>query len=314
MRFVAWFIVIVLPLTLVLGIARSNEIRVVSKSPWSIALKHLARDRSALVGLWLIGAFALFAALAPWLAPHSPEELLDITTLHRQPPSGDFLFGTDPYSRDVLSRVIFGTRVSLGIALLAVFLSVTVGTAYGAIAGFYGGRTDGVMMRFIDAALSIPRILLLLAILALWGRVSLLTLVLILGLTGWFGVSRIVRAQVLTLRQQEWTLAARALGARDNRILWRHILPNTLSPVIVAATLGIGNLIILEAGLSYLGMGVQPPTPSWGNIIQDGSGSVATLWWLSVFPGLMIVLTVMAFNIVGDGLRDALDPRQLPSP
>ncbi len=313
MRVAAWFLVIVLPAATVLLLARSRELRALRGSPWAFALGRLARDRGALAGLWLIGVFAIFAVFAPWLAPHAPAELLDIAALNNLPPSSAFPFGTDPFSRDVLSRVIHGTRVSLGIALLAVTLSITVGTAYGAIAGYYGGRLDGVMMRAMDAALSIPRVLLLLAILALWGRVSLITLVLVLGLTGWFGVSRIVRAQVLVLRKEEWALAARGLGARDPRILWRHILPNTLSPVIVAATLGIGNLIILEAGLSYLGMGVQQPVASWGNIMQDGSGSVATLWWLSVFPGLMIVLTVMAFNIVGDGLRDALDPRQLPS-
>jgi len=312
-RGVAWFLVIVLPAAAVLVIARSRELRSPHESPWAFALGRVARDRSALAGLWLICVLATFAVLAPWLAPHAPSELLDMATLKSLPPSSAFPFGTDPFSRDVFSRVIHGTRVSLGIALLAVTVSITLGTAYGAIAGYYGGNLDGVMMRAIDAALSIPRVLLLLAILALWGRVSLTTLVLVLGLTGWFGVSRIVRAQVLVLRGEEWALAARGLGVRSTRILWRHIIPNTLSPVIVAATLGIGNLIILEAGLSYLGMGVQQPTASWGNIMQDGSGSVATLWWLSVFPGLMIVLTVMAFNIVGDGLRDALDPRQLPS-
>ncbi|MGI9078611.1 MAG: ABC transporter permease [Gemmatimonadaceae bacterium] len=313
MRVVAWFLVIVLPAAIVLVLARSRELRSLHASPWTFALGRLARDRSALAGLWFIGVFAIFAIFAPWLAPHAPTELLDIATLDNLPPSAAFPFGTDPFSRDVLSRVIYGTRVSLGIALLAVILSITVGTTYGAIAGYYGGRLDGVMMRIIDAALSIPRVLLLLAILALWGRVSLITLVLVLGLTGWFGVSRIVRAQVMVLRGEEWALAARGLGARDPRILWCHILPNTLSPVIVAATLGIGNLIILEAGLSYLGMGVQQPVASWGNIMQDGSSSIATLWWLSVFPGLMIVLTVIAFNILGDGLRDAIDPRQLPS-
>ncbi|MBA3556980.1 MAG: ABC transporter permease [Gemmatimonadaceae bacterium] len=313
MRVVAWFLVIVLPAATVLVIARSRELRSLHESPWAFALGRLARDRSALAGLWLICVLASFAILAPWLAPHAPTELLDIAVLNSLPPSSAFPFGTDPFSRDVFSRVIHGTRVSLGIALLAVTVSVTLGTTYGAIAGYYGGNLDGVMMRAIDAALSIPRVLLLLAILALWGHVSLTTLVLVLGLTGWFGVSRIVRAQVMVLRDEEWALAARGLGVRNTRILWRHILPNTLSPVIVAATLGIGNLIILEAGLSYLGMGVQQPTASWGNIMQDGSGSVAMFWWLSVFPGLMIVLTVMAFNIVGDGLRDALDPRQLPS-
>ena len=166
------------------------------------------------------------------------------------------------------------------------------------------------MMRAVDAALSVPRLLLLIAVVALWQGVPLPALVVLLGTTGWFGVSRQVRAQVLALRGQEWAHAARALGAADLRVLVRHILPNALSPVIVAATLGIGNVIVLEAGLSYLGVGVQPPHPSWGNIIQEGYSNMTRVWWMSVFPGLAIVLTVMAFNVIGEALRDALDPRE----
>ncbi|HEU4643647.1 MAG TPA: ABC transporter permease, partial [Gemmatimonadaceae bacterium] len=188
---------------------------------------------------------------------------------------------------------------------------VTVGTAWGAIAGYVGGRVDAVMMRIIDAALSVPRILVLIAILVLWGAVPLPQLIVLLGLTGWFAVSRLVRAQVLSLREQDMVLAARALGARDGEILRRHILPNVLSPVIVAATLGIANLIVVEAGLSYLGIGVRPPTPSWGNMIQDGAELLASAWWVSFFPGIAMVITVMAFNLAGDGLRDALDPHQV---
>jgi peptide/nickel transport system permease protein len=206
---------------------------------------------------------------------------------------------------------VYGARISLSVACLAILLSITVGTAYGTIAGYVGGRTDAVMMRVIDALLSIPRILMLLAIFALWGRVSLGALVLILGLTGWFATSRLVRAQVLSLKTEEMVVAARALGARHRRIVWRHILPGVTSTVVVAATLGIGNVIILEAGLSFLGVGVQPPTASWGNMISDGASNVAGLWWMSLFPGLAIVLTVMAFNIIGDALRDALDPREI---
>lgn len=260
-------------------------------------------------------AFLLFlylvALLAPWLAPFAPDLQQDIIGLRSQAPNAAHLFGTDVYSRDVLSRVIYGARVSLSVAFLAVLLSTTVGTAYGAIAGYLGGRVDSAMMRIIDALLSIPRILILLAIFALWGRVSLGAIVLILGLTGWFGTSRLVRAQVLALKAEEMVVAARALGARNRRILWRHILPGVTSTVVVAATLGIGNVIILEAGLSFLGVGVQQPRASWGNIIADGISNVAGMWWMSLFPGLAIVLTVMAFNILGDALRDALDPREI---
>ena len=282
-----------------------------SGGPWATALNRLRRNSPGMIALSFLMFVVTVALFAQWLAPFDPNRHLDIIALASQPPSGDYPFGTDIYSRDVLSRVIHGARISLSVALLAVLLSITVGTAYGAVAGYVGGRVDGVMMRIIDALLSIPRILVLLAIFALWGRVSLGALVLILGLTGWFTTSRLVRAQVIALKTEEMVVAARALGARHRRILWRHILPGVTSTVVVAATLGIGNVIILEAGLSFLGVGVQAPTASWGNIISDGISNVAGLWWLSLFPGLAIVLTVMAFNIVGDALRDALDPREI---
>ncbi|HEX5436290.1 MAG TPA: ABC transporter permease [Gemmatimonadaceae bacterium] len=286
---------------------RAPDVR--AASPWRATLSRLSDDRVAMTALALIIALYTVAVLAPWLAPYSPAAQPDIIALKGQPPSLHHLFGTDQYSRDLLSRVVYGARVSLTVALLAILVSATVGTAYGAIAGYYGGRVDGFMMRLIDAALAIPRILLLIAVLALWGGLPLPYLILVLGLTGWFGVSRIVRAQVLSVKERDMVVAARALGASDPHILWRHVLPNVLSPVIVAATLGIGNVIVLEAGLSYLGIGVQQPLASWGNIIRDGSSQIATLWWISLFPGLAIVLTVIAFNLIGDGLRDALDPR-----
>ena len=257
-----------------------------------------------IVGLYLI------AILATWLAPFDPIVQPDAVGLQNLPPSGTNLFGTDHSSRDVFSRVLHGTRISLGVALFATVVAVTVGTAYGAIAGYAGGRVDAAMMRLVDALLSIPRILLLISVLALWGTVPLPALVAIIGGTGWFGLSRLVRGQVLALTRQDFVASARALGADGPRILVRHVLPNVISPVIVAATLGIGNVIMLEAGLSYLGVGVAQPRPSWGNIIHDGADQIATLWWVSLFPGLAIVLTVMAFNMLGDGLRDALDPRQ----
>ena len=252
----------------------------------------------------------LVALFAPVVAPYAPNAQPDIVGLARVGPSLAHPFGTDTFSRDVLSRVIFGARVSLGVATLAVLLSITVGTAYGAIAGYAGGPLDSLMMRVIDALLAIPRVLLLILALALWGQIALPSLILILGLTGWFGTSRLVRARVRTLAIQDFAIAARALGARDGRVLWRHVLPNALSPVLVAATLGIGNVIVLEAGLSYFGLGVQPPHASWGNIIQDGSDTIARGWWIALFPGLAMLVTVLCFNIVGDALRDALDPRE----
>jgi peptide/nickel transport system permease protein len=306
-----WLFAVAVAIALSAFVARSWSRAGVSGGPWGAALARLRRDRGGMMAFRLLLFLALMALLAHRLAPYDPIEQPDPVGLASRAPYQEHLFGTNIYSRDVLSRVVYGARISLSVACLAVLLSTTLGTAYGSIAGYVGGRTDAVMMRIIDALLSIPRILVLLAIFALWGRVSLGALVLILGLTGWFATSRLVRAHVLALKTEEMVLAARALGARNRRILWRHILPGVTSTIVVAATLGVGNVIILEAGLSFLGVGVQAPTASWGNMITDGVSNVAGLWWMSLFPGLAIMFTVMAFNIVGDALRDALDPREI---
>ena len=311
MTLAKWLLAVAIAVSIAAVLARAWRNLGASGGPWGAALSRLRRDPPGMLALRFLIFVVVIAALADWLAPFDPNHQIDIIELASRSPSIAHPFGTDVYSRDVLSRLLHGARISLSVACLAVLLSITVGTAYGAIAGYAGGRVDAVMMRVIDALLSIPRILVLLAIFALWGRVSLGAIVLILGLTGWFATSRLVRAQVLAVKTEEMVVAARALGARNRRILWRHILPGVTSTVVVAATLGIGNVIILEAGLSYLGVGVQPPTASWGNIISDGSSNVAGLWWMSVFPGLAIVFTVMAFNLVGDALRDALDPREI---
>jgi peptide/nickel transport system permease protein len=256
---------------------------------------------------------AIVAAFAQFLAPYDATLQLDIVRLNRKPPSLAHPFGTDPLSRDVLSRVMVGGQLSLAISVLAVTLSATISTVYGAVAGFYGGWIDAVLMRIIDAFLAIPRVLLVIAAAVICGPLSLPALVVIIGATGWFGVSRIVRAEVLSVVGRDHIIAARALGASDRRLLFAHVLPNVLSPIIVASALGVGNVIILEAGLSFLGAGVQPPQPSWGSILYEGRVDVPGLWWMSVFPGLAVVGTVLACNVLGDALRDALDPRQLPS-
>ena len=281
-------------------------------SPWRRTGARLRADTGAMLALYAVLALAVIALLAPFLAPHNPIHQLDVQALKSLGPSSQYPMGTDQFSRDLLSRVLHGARVSLAAGTLAALVAVTVGTAWGAAAGWMGGRADAGMMRLVDVAMAVPRVLLLIVIAALWGGLSPVALVLLLGLTGWFGTSRLVRAQVLQLREREFVLGARALGADGSRLLVRHVLPNALSPVIVAATLGVGNAIAVEAGLSFLGLGVQEPWPSWGNIIALGSSDVGTLWWISLFPGLAIVLTVMALNALGDGLRDALDPRQLP--
>ena len=248
--------------------------------------------------------------LAPWLATHDPIEIL-AQTLVNHPPSRELIFGTDYAGRDIFSRVLYGTRLSLTIALLATVISVIVGTAYGLLAGFSGGALDAVMMRLVDAFLAIPRIVLLIAVGTLWAPLSLGALVLILGLTAWFPTSRLVRAEVLSIKERDVVAAARALGARDLAIVRRHILPNVLTPVIVAATLGVAGVIINEAALSYLGIGIPDPTPSLGNIIREGTPYIASAWWVALFPGLALVITSLAYNLAGDGLRDAMDPRQV---
>ena len=275
-------------------------------------LARLLRDSRTRIAIVVLAIVALSAVFAPLLAPYDPTAQLDIVRLQSQPPSLAHPLGTDPYSRDVLSRLLYGSRISLAVGLGAVLLAMSFGIAVGAVAGFIGGAVDAVLMRFVDAALSIPRLLVLIMVASLWGSLGLVPLTLLMAGTGWFAVSRLVRAETLALREREFIVAARALGASPLRILVRHVLPNVAAPALVAATLGIANVILLEAGLSYLGIGVRPPTASWGAIIQDGAERVSDLWWLTLFPGLAILVTVFACNALGDALRDAFDPRQLP--
>lgn len=279
------------------------------ESPLAIGARRILRARSSRAALIGLGIIVLAGVLAPLIAPYDPAAQPDIVALKSLPPSFAHPFGTDPYSRDVFSRVLYGARLSLLIGVLATLVSLTLGVAYGAIAGYAGGLVDALMMRILDAFLSIPRLLILIAVIVAWPRLSITALVLFLGFTGWFGLSRIVRGQVLALKHAEFVMAARALGASRRRILLRHLLPNLVSPIVVAATLGVAHVIVLEAGLSYLGIGVPQPRASWGNIIQDGADQIAAMWWMSLFPGLFIVFTVMTLNILGEALRDAYERR-----
>jgi peptide/nickel transport system permease protein len=261
------------------------------------------------VGVVLVGALATVALLAPVLAPYPPAAQLDLEHLRGAAPSLAHPLGTDVYSRDLLSRVLYGARISLTIALLAVTLSVGVGTLVGLVAGYAGGVADAVLMRIVDAGLALPKIFVALVVLALWENVTIGAIVVILGFTGWFGVSRIVRAEVLSARAREYVAAARVLGVPPARLVARHVLPNVAAPVIVTAALGVGQVVLIEAGLSYLGIGVPQPTPSWGNIIADGQHVLLAAPWIATSAGLAIVLTVLAFSVLGDGLREYLDPR-----
>ncbi|MGH7466543.1 MAG: oligopeptide ABC transporter permease [Longimicrobiales bacterium] len=280
----------------------------VGDSQWRIAARHFRKSHLALAGLALLVVFYLIALLAPLLAPYDPIAQENVIATSLRPPSAQHWLGTDRFGRDVLSRILYGARISLAIGFVATAISVTLGTLLGAVAGYLGGKVDAAVMRFTDMVLAFPRLVLLIMIVALFSP-SVAVIIAVLGLTQWPNTTRIVRGDVLSLREREFIQAARALGMGRSRIILWHLIPNVLAPVIVTATLGIGNTIVLEAGLSFLGLGIQPPTPSWGNMVSDGRDVLISAWWLATFPGLTIVLTVLAFNLVGDGLRDALDPR-----
>lgn len=272
----------------------------------SVVWRQLRKNRLALTGgavVFLLGAVALFA---PLLAPYDPAAY-DVKQI-LLPPSLQHWLGTDQLGRDVLSRMLYGARISMAVGFVSVGIAVLLGTLIGTIAAYYGGRMDEILMRFVDLMLNFPRFFLLLTLIALL-RPSIWVIMAVIGLTGWMGLARLVRGEILSLREREFVQGARALGAKDARIMVRHILPNALVPVLVSATLGVAGAILTESGLSFLGLGVQPPTASWGNILIDGKANIEIAWWLSVFPGMAILVTVLAYNLLGEGLRDALDPR-----
>ncbi|MDH4171283.1 MAG: ABC transporter permease [Acidimicrobiia bacterium] len=267
--------------------------------------RRFKKNRLAVIGLIFILGLVLVAIFAPLIAPYGPSERTDV---FRGSPSGDHLFGTDIIGRDVFSRVVYGARVSLRISIATTIIAMGIGVLVGAMAGFFGGFTDGLMMRITDVFLAIPYIVLAVAIATVFGR-SENGIILVLGLTGWLGVSRIVRSSFLSLKELEYVEAAQALGFSRTRIMFRHILPNALQPIIVYGTILIGSVILAEAALSFLGVGPQDPTPAWGLMVSQGKGDLANAFHLVLFPGLAIALTVLAFVLVGDGLRDALDPK-----
>jgi peptide/nickel transport system permease protein len=275
--------------------------------------RAIASHRGTLVAAVFIVLLAIVALSAPIISPYSPTATLDIVNLKAHAPSLAHPFGTDLASRDLLSRVIYGSRTSLAVALLAVVLSTTVGIAFGLIAGYVGGVTDAVMMRILDGLLAIPRILLLIVLLSLWANGSESALILGIGLTGWFGMSRLVRAEVMAAKPREYVAAALALGATHRRVVLRHILPNVIGPAVVSATINVAQVIGLEAGLSFIGLGARTAHASWGSIIIDGLGVFDRFWWIPLFPGLAVVTTALAFNVLGDGLRDVISGRQAPS-
>jgi peptide/nickel transport system permease protein len=276
----------------------------------SAAGRRFLRHPTATWGIGILAFFAIVAVFAPIVAPFDPHTPLDPVHLKNHPPSWSFLLGTDVYSRDIWSRLVFGARVSLAVGALGMLVAITIGTVVGAVAGYYRRWVDAVLMRTVDIGLALPRIFILLMAIALWEGLPFPVIVLVIGLSSWFGTSRLVRAEVLSLRDRDFVAAARALGADSGRVIFRHVLPNAAAPIIVSAALGIGNVLLLEAGLSFLGIGVRPPTASWGNMIADGAPTLYAAPWATLFPGLAISLVVMSLNAVADALRDALDPRE----
>jgi peptide/nickel transport system permease protein len=268
--------------------------------------RALRRNQLALAGGVVVVFVAVLALLAPVIAPMDPNRP-DVKKILDSPSSRHPL-GTDQLGRDVLSRMLYGARVSLAVGFVSVGIATLIGIALGSAAGYHGGTIDAMVMRLVDLMLVFPRFFLLLAVLGFL-RPSIWTIMAVIGLTGWMSVARLVRAEFLSLREREFVLWSQSIGASAFRIIWRHILPNAIAPVLVAITLGIPAAILAESGLSFLGLGVQPPHATWGNILSEGKDAIEIGWWLSVYPGLAILVTVLSYNLLGEGIRDALDPR-----
>ena len=272
----------------------------------SLFWHRFKKNRLAVFGGIIVLLLFTIAVFAPFVAPYNPDAINVKHVL--EAPSFSHPFGTDDLGRDIFSRVIYGSRISLAVGFVAVGIATIIGIIVGALSGYYGGWLDTIMMRFVDIMLSIPTFFLILAVIAML-EPSIWNIMIVIGITSWMGVARFVRAEFLSLKEREFVLSARALGASDFRIIFRHILPNAMSPVLVSAVLGIAGAVLVESALSFLGIGVQPPTASWGNILTIGKDNIEIAWWISVFPGLAIFVTVLAYNLLGEGIRDSIDPR-----
>jgi ABC-type dipeptide/oligopeptide/nickel transport system permease subunit len=274
---------------------------------WRTAWRRFCRHKAGLVALVVLVLEVLLALFAPVLIPR--DLAIDPSPLNiLQRPSGEHWLGTDEVGRDIFARLVYASRISLSIGFMAVAMAIVVGTTLGALAGYFGGWVDTVIMRVTDAILSIPALFFLIVLSVTLGP-SVRTMIIVIGLLSWMELARIIRANVLSLKRREFVEAAQTIGARNPRIIARHILPNTLAPIVVAATLGVGNALLTEASVSYLGLGVQPPEPSWGNMLYNAQSYFFNAPWITLYPGVMILITVLCINFIGDGLRDALDPR-----
>jgi peptide/nickel transport system permease protein len=268
--------------------------------------KRFLKNRLAVAGSVIVLFLFAVSLLAPWCAPYDPNAI-DLNRV-LAPPSAGHPFGTDPLGRDVLSRMIWGAGISLKVGFVATGIAILIGTFLGALAGYYGRWVDALIMRFVDIMLCFPTFFLILAVIAIL-EPSIWNIMIVIGLTGWMGVTRLVRADFISLKERDFVQAARGIGASDFRIIFLHILPNAMASVLVTASLGVAGAILTESALSFLGIGVQPPTPSWGNILTAGKDNIDIAWWLSLYPGMAILITVLGYNLLGEGIRDALDPR-----
>jgi peptide/nickel transport system permease protein len=267
---------------------------------------RFSRNRLAVAGCVIVVFLFVVSLLAPWISPFDPTAI-DLKNI-LQGPSANHWFGTDQLGRDVMSRMIWGAQISLKVGFVSTGIAILIGTVLGAVAGYYGRGVDAVIMRFVDIMLCFPTFFLILAVIAFL-EPSIWNIMIIIGATGWMGITRLVRADFISLKERDFVQAARVIGAGDLRIIFIHVLPNCMASVLVAATLGVAGAILTESALSFLGIGVQPPTPSWGNILTAGKDNIDIAWWLSLYPGLAILVTVLGYNMLGEGIRDSLDPR-----
>jgi peptide/nickel transport system permease protein len=280
--------------------------RMRTESPWRAALRMLMKNEAAIAGMAVLLVLAVLALLAPYVSPYHPDE---VDMLHQlESPSAAHALGTDLYGRDILSRIFWGGRITLVVGLISVGIAASIGIVMGLVAGYYGRSVDAVIMRFVDVLLAFPRILLALSIVGMLGP-GLLNVMVAVGIAGITGYARLVRGSVLSAKEQVYIEAARVIGCEDHKILFRHLLPNVVGPVIVLATVDVAGAILAASSLSFLGLGVQPPTAEWGYMLNEGRNYLRSAPWITFFPGLAIMMSVLSINLLGDGLRDALDPR-----
>jgi len=282
-----------------------NE-KIIKQTLTEIFLRNFRKNKLAIAGFIIVMGFFAVAILAPFISPYPPNEINVRQIL--QPPDSNHIFGTDTLGRDVFSRVVYGSRISLLVGFVAVGISTLIGIVIGSVAGYYGGAVDSLIMRFVDIMLCFPAFFLILAVIAML-EPSIWNIMIVIGFTSWMGVARLIRAEFLSLKERDFIQAAKTIGTGDMKIVFKHLLPNAMAPVLVSATLGIAAAVLTESALSFLGLGVQPPVSSWGNILTEGKDNIEIAWWLSFYPGLAILIAVLSYNLLGEGLRDSLDPR-----